>query len=443
MVKVQTHFPQIIPRSQHPISRRLIDEDALRVLYQLYRAGHTAYLVGGGVRDLLLGRFPKDFDVATSARPAQVRRVFRNCRLIGRRFRLAHIHFLDGKIIELSTFRAQPDAVGAEGDGPVTSDNKFGTPHLDALRRDFTINSLFYDVSTFSVIDYAGGLEDLHRGVIRTIGDPRLRFQEDPVRMLRAIRFAARLGFSVEDETWKAMTELTYCIEKVPPPRVLEEWARLLEEGGAARAFDLLDQVGLLEYLEPSLEAYLRLAERGEIAGDPDARLFFRLFAVADEYRHQEYRLSRSLLISLWCLPLLAEQGFFDSDASDALFRECALPVLIRLGISRKESEQCQDILVLFKRLIDRKKRRAGKPLPSREFFLEAVLLLSMWYRASGRNLADWERWQAELPRALARFENPKRRPRQAERGAVSVEDRPVRAPKQRRVRRRIAVQEE
>ncbi|CAN0459601.1 unnamed protein product, partial [Phaeothamnion confervicola] len=235
-----------------------IDEDALRVLYQLYRAGHTAYLVGGGVRDLILGRLPKDFDVVTSARPAQVRRVFRNCRLIGRRFRLAHIHFLDGKIIELATFRMQPELGDSEADGLVISDNKFGTPRQDALRRDFTINSLFYDVSTFSVIDYAGGLQDVHDGVIRTIGDPHLRFQEDPVRMIRAIRFAARLNFKVEKETWEALTDLAYCIEKSPPPRVLEEWARLLEEGGAAHAYDLMDRSGLLEFLEPSLESYLR-----------------------------------------------------------------------------------------------------------------------------------------------------------------------------------------
>jgi len=434
---------QIIPRSQHPISRRLIDEDALRVLYQLYRAGHTAYLVGGGVRDLLLGRVPKDFDVVTSARPAQVRRVFRNCRLIGRRFRLAHIHFLDGKIIELSTFRAQPEMGDSEADGLVTRDNKFGTPRLDALRRDFTINSLFYDVSTFSVIDYVGGLEDVHRGVIRTIGDPHLRFQEDPVRMIRAIRFAARLGFKVESETWDAMSELAYCIEKSPPPRVLEEWARLLEEGAAAQAFDLMDKVGLLEFLEPSLEAYLRQAEQGDIEGDPDGRLFFRLFAGADGLRQQGLRLPRPLLIALWCLPLLADNGFFEEEG-DSVYRDVAFPVLLRLGIARKESDQTQDMLVLLRRLVDRKKRRkAGKPLVEREFFPEALVLLSLWQEASGEHEAELARWQPELPKVLTRFEDSKKKIRPPERRREGPPERASRAPQRRRVRRRATPQED
>src|SRR5262245_48494043 len=177
--------PRVRPRSQHPISRKQIDPDALKVLYRLSGAGHKGYLVGGSVRDLLLGRVPKDFDIGTDAHPSALRRLFRNCRLIGRRFRLAHILFPGGKVIEVATFRRRPEPV--DPDAPellMTSDNTFGTPREDALRRDFTVNGLFYHISDFSILDYVGGLEDLEAGLIRTIGDPDIRFREDPVRML-------------------------------------------------------------------------------------------------------------------------------------------------------------------------------------------------------------------------------------------------------------------
>src|SRR5512135_664782 len=200
--------PLVIPRSEHPISRRNIDPDALRVLYRLKEAGFTAYLVGGSVRDLLLGRRPKDFDLGTSAHPYQVKRLFRNCFIIGRRFRLAHVKF-GQKVIEVATFRRQvpageaeeaaPAAAPLEQDAPgappgrdllIHRDNTFGTPEEDAFRRDFTINALAYDIATFSIIDYVGGLEDLRAKVVRSIGDPDERYREDPVRMLRAIAFA-------------------------------------------------------------------------------------------------------------------------------------------------------------------------------------------------------------------------------------------------------------
>ena len=169
------------------------------MLYRLRTAGYKGYLVGGSVRDLLLSRSPKDFDIGTDAHPQALRKLFRNCRMIGRRFRLAHILFANGKVVEVATFRRPPDPV-TEGKGPdllQTSDNTFGTPREDALRRDFTINGLFYDISDFSVIDYVGGLEDLEAGLIRTIGDPDIRFREDPVRMMRAVEFASRLGFAI------------------------------------------------------------------------------------------------------------------------------------------------------------------------------------------------------------------------------------------------------
>src|SRR5690348_12185767 len=210
--------PRIVPRADHPISRRDIDPDALKVLYRLRQADHVAYLVGGSVRDLLLGRHPKDFDIGTSAHPYQVKKLFRNCWIIGRRFRLAHVKF-GPKVIEVATFRRQvapgeevvqdgvpaPDPSTVEGAHLIHHDNTFGTPEEDAFRRDFTINALFYDIATFSVIDYVGGLEDLHAGVVRSIGEPELRFKEDPVRMLRAVAFAARLDFSIDPPTREAI----------------------------------------------------------------------------------------------------------------------------------------------------------------------------------------------------------------------------------------------
>jgi poly(A) polymerase len=242
------------------VSRRDIDPDALRVLYRLKECGHTAYLVGGGVRDLLLGRRPKDFDVSTDAHPREIKRLFRNCFLIGRRFRLAHIKF-GNRIIETSTFRRAPEVAPAGDPGPDEPrhrhDNTFGTPEEDAWRRDFTINGLFYDIRTFHVIDHVGGLADLEAGIIRSIGDPNVRFVEDPVRMVRAVRFAARFGFRIEDGTYAAMLRHAEEIAEAAPARVLEEMYRLYGYGSAADAFRMLYRTRLLRVLAPEVECYL------------------------------------------------------------------------------------------------------------------------------------------------------------------------------------------
>ncbi len=274
--------PVIIPRPDHPISRSLVSPNALRVLYRLKDNGYIAYLVGGCVRDLLLGREPKDFDVATDATPNQVKRLFRNCRLVGRRFRLAHIHYQD-EIIEVATFRALApeelaeadtapaavEAVPADGERPraprhvvsdegmVLRDNVFGTPGEDALRRDFTVNALAYSIADFSIIDFAKGMEDLRNGVIRTIGDPVVRFIEDPVRMIRAVRFAAILGFTVEKATWRALRELAPAITRATAPRLYEEVLKLFLSGEGERVYQLLRQAGLFGYLFPGFSAWL------------------------------------------------------------------------------------------------------------------------------------------------------------------------------------------
>jgi poly(A) polymerase len=256
--------PRIIERADHPISRRDIDPNVLKVLYRLVGAGHIAYLVGGGVRDLMLSRRPKDFDVATSAHPQQVRDLFRNSRLIGRRFRLVHV-FFGPQNIEVATFRRQSEEFAGPGDLLIRADNTFGTPEEDAFRRDFTVNALFYDPQTFRVIDYPSGVSDLQSRVIRTIGDPELRMREDPVRMMRAVRFAAKLGFEIEPATRAAIERHRGDLMKSSVPRLVEETFRTLGQPETARAIALMEQLGLLELLLPFLSAHLR-----QYAGPPE-----------------------------------------------------------------------------------------------------------------------------------------------------------------------------
>lgn len=256
-LKKKANRPVVYKRQDHCISRKNIDPDALKVLYRLSSMGFTAYLVGGGVRDLLMGRKPKDFDVGTSAKPNELRKIFRNCFLIGRRFRLAQIRF-GAKVIETATFRQNSQSVGEiiehAAEGP-QEDNTFGTPETDAYRRDFTVNGLFYDIKDFSVIDWVGGMKDIKNRVIRAIGDPNIRFQEDPVRMMRAVKFSSRLGFTIERKTFAAMKRHHACILSASQPRVCEEVFRLFTYGHSAEAFKLMWRTGMLGDLLPELAA--------------------------------------------------------------------------------------------------------------------------------------------------------------------------------------------
>jgi poly(A) polymerase len=282
--------PVILDRSRHSISRRDIDGDALKVLYRLSSHGFIAYLVGGAVRDLLLGRRPADFDVGTDAHPNQIKKLFRNAFLIGRRFRLAHIKFQDGKVIEVSTFRRKPDeeelrAEREEEEAAATEEEQpkpipipgrpplkpiaFGTPQEDAFRRDITINALFYDISTYSVIDYVGGLDDLRWRRIRIIGDPGESFTEDPVRIWRVIRHASRLGFTIEERTERAIPSHRHLLAKSPGSRLFEELNKDMKSGAARRFFELARRHFLLpiilgklgDFYQGSDEAFRRLDE--------------------------------------------------------------------------------------------------------------------------------------------------------------------------------------
>jgi poly(A) polymerase len=253
-------------RSEHCISRSQISDNALKVLYKLKKEGYDAYLVGGCVRDLLLGREPKDFDVATNADPDEVRKIFRNCRLIGRRFRLAHVHF--GKeVIEVATFRGNGDVQGEKQmlnkEGRLLRDNVYGTIEEDVWRRDFTVNALYYNIKDYSVVDYVGGMEDHKAGTIRLIGDPETRFREDPVRMLRAVRFAVKLGFNMHPDCQAAIHANAPLLDSIPPARLYDEVLKLFMVGYAVQTFEMLRHYGLFQVLFPATERSLAVEQDG------------------------------------------------------------------------------------------------------------------------------------------------------------------------------------
>jgi len=301
--------PRIIEREEHSVSRKRIDPDCLKVMTRLLRHGHRAFLVGGGVRDLLLGKAPKDFDISTDARPETVRALFRNSRIIGRRFRINHVYFTGNKIFEVSTFRATGEA-DPRGEGlPIRSDNTYGDPQSDAFRRDLTINGLFYDLANFSVIDYVGGVNDLEAGIIRVIGEPEVRFTEDPVRMIRAVRHAARTGFKIEEKTYRAICEQKHLLKLASPARVFEEFVRELQGGVARESLRLLSDTGLLPFLLPPL------AERLENSGATAACTLEFTLSQIDEARKAGRELPLAVLFASLFIGNLP-QGFFSGQVS-------------------------------------------------------------------------------------------------------------------------------
>jgi len=257
---------KIYTRSEHNISRSQISDNALKVLYKLQKEGYDAYLVGGCVRDLLLGREPKDFDVVTNAEPEDIKKVFRNCRLIGRRFRLAHVHF-GREVIEVATFRgageAQNDEQVLNKEGRLLRDNVYGTIEEDVWRRDFTVNALYYNIKDFSVVDYVGGMADHKAATLRLIGDPETRFREDPVRMLRAVRFAVKLGFNLHPDCEAAMHQVAELLSRIPSARLYDETLKLFMFGYALQTFEMLRHYGLFQVLFPSTENSLSLEDNG------------------------------------------------------------------------------------------------------------------------------------------------------------------------------------
>ncbi|NNM44368.1 MAG: polynucleotide adenylyltransferase PcnB [Chlamydiae bacterium] len=281
------------PIDKHHFPIDLIDPQALQILDKFHQAGFTAYLVGGSVRDLLLQHRPKDFDISTSAKPEEIKKIFRNCILIGKRFRLAHIRY-GKKVFEVSTFRAG----NTESDTLIIRDNEWGSPEEDALRRDFTINGLFYDHVNKTIIDYVGGYQDIQKKYLRTIGQPFLRFKQDPVRMIRLLKFQARLGFDVDSDTHVALLDCRSEILKSSPARILEELLRMLESGAATSFFRLLLEHGFIQQLLPVVGEYIEHSEGEEI--------YAYLREIDSSFKEAEKApLDRAILLSCLAYPLL------------------------------------------------------------------------------------------------------------------------------------------
>jgi poly(A) polymerase len=381
------------------------------------------------VRDLLLGRTPKDFDIGTDAHPQAVRRLFRNCRLIGRRFRLAHILFPQGKIIEVATFRRRPEPLDPEApELLMTSDNVFGTAREDALRRDFTINGLFYNIADYSVIDYVGGLDDLDAGLIRTIGDPDIRFREDPVRMMRAVEFASRLGFAITPDAYEAILDHRKEIAKSAPPRVTEEISQSLRGGHALPTFLLLREVGLLDVLLTELAAVLREIDPEHPHGA--GHLFWALLDALDGERRRERVFDDAVLFSLFFLPIIRSRlselrlsGDPEPGRLVSIVEEVVTPVAIRMAFPNAVSHRIKQALAIVGRLSHRPDNRMGtRRIAFREAFPVALDLFELNAMATGRGedlVREWREIEQRAKGARERFaaEAPPSRPRRRRRG--------------------------
>jgi poly(A) polymerase len=402
--------PRILSRPEHIISRKNIDSEALKVLYRLKNHGFVAYLVGGGVRDLLLDRRPKDFDISTSAHPQQVRKLFRNSFIVGRRFRLVHVRF-GRKVVEVATFRraSEPEA----GDTLIRRDNTFGTPEEDAFRRDFTANALFYDIANFSVIDWVGGLGDIEARVIRTIGDPGVRFREDPVRMLRAVALAARLDFKIDPDTAEAIRFLRGEIVRSSLPRILEEFYKILRQGRSRRTFEMLHEYGLLAYLLP--EAHQAIDEGGDALLGSLGRLDdYRNDGPADPDTLTNSLLAGSVLVPLGVPlkrvaapnPAWRRRGAEAAPAEDLETEIAALggeedagshapapPPEVGLPFARRDLERLRLMMLAQRRLREAESPSARQALAGKTYFDEALRWMEIHGGPDGPDLlAQWRR---------------------------------------------------
>lgn len=393
----------VIARHDHKVSRKLISPNALKVLYRLNQAGFAAYLVGGGVRDLLLKRKPKDFDVVTDARPEEVREIFRNSRVIGRRFRLVHVYYYD-EVIEVSTFRANAQEIenAPDGEAPVmvSSDNTYGTIEEDAWRRDFTVNALFYNIENFSVVDYTGGMLDLKKRLIRMIGDPVQRYHEDPVRLLRAIRLSAKLGFSVEAKTEAPLFNLSHLLWHVAPARLFDELLKLFFEGNATLSYKSLLHYGYMRVLFPVTYDAIKARH-----GKTDSQLIKLAIKATDERFAKGQSLNPGFLMAVLLWPAVQQR------LDQAQVEHKQLFVALHTAIDEVLSKECQTISIpkrltammravwmLQYHLERRRGKRVYRTL-SHRYFRAAYDFLDLRAKA-GENLTElaswWKRFQSE-----------------------------------------------
>ena len=389
--------PNIIPRSEHNISRANISDNALKVLYRLKKAGYQAFLVGGGVRDLLLGLHPKDFDVATDASPEEVRGLFNNARLIGRRFRLAHVRF-GREVIEVVTFRAAADGEHDQREhtehGRIIRDNVYGSIEEDIWRRDFTVNALYYNIADFSVWDYTSGMEDVRKRTLRLIGDPQTRYREDPVRMLRAVRLAAKLDFEIAPDAAEPIEDLGGLLRDVPPARLYEETLKLFQSGHGVRSLERLVEFDLLQYLFPHVADAIESDDTGRVLE------FLREgLANTDRRIREDQAVTPMFLyaVFLWhpicrlAEHFQAEEGSSDIEALLDACDEIVSQQQAHTSYPRRFSTPMKDMLVMQRRFANRRGARAHRLLGHKRFRAAYdFLLLRARCSEAEPELAEW-----------------------------------------------------
>ena len=375
---------KIFSRDQHPISRKDIDREALKVMYRLRDAGYSAYLVGGGVRDLYLGKSPKDFDISTNARPGQLRKLFKNSRIIGRRFRLVQVFFHGNKIIEVSTLRCQSEF---DIDGPdhvLPANNTFGSLEEDASRRDLTINSLFYEIENFTIIDYVGGVEDLLAGIIRLVGDPARRITRDPARMLRVIRHAARNNFKIEENTWNAITEHPEYLKLCPDSRIRDELIKDLKGGASGGWVKLAIDSGIFQVLLPVYEKILDQGVREQLV---------RYFSVSDRLNASGVQLPEPFLFTILLLPWAQKEfGIPDSlqkkgsgGGLASKLRKRVDEILQPLNVKRLDRDTITGLLVNLPLFLQHAEKGVWpKWLTRKSYFKDGLLFSQVYSEAKG-----------------------------------------------------------
>ena len=386
---VERHDATGLQRHDAPLDEDAIDADAAKVVRRLERAGFQAYLVGGCVRDLLLNGRPKDFDVATSARPDDVRSLFRNCRIIGRRFRLAHVLFGGGKVVEVATFRRNPTDADSDEDDDllIRSDNVFGEAHEDALRRDFTINALFYDLDRRQVLDWCGGMPDIQRRSIRTIGEPAVRFREDPVRILRAIKFAARLDLGIDPAVYDAMVGSRGELARAARPRIFEEILRLMRMGGSHRSMWLMWEMGAMAILMPELSAFLDDDE----ATDNGSIRFFKKMGLIDKKTREDGALDDVVLMTALFYDPLEEAAHGMRDLMAAV-NDFLDPVIDRIAMPRRIADAIRRIMIMVPRILAGKIGRFART----DLFLPALDVAELVLAGRGQSTAPIEALRRE-----------------------------------------------
>lgn len=419
--------PTIIPRSAHGISRSNVSENALKVLYRLKKSGYKAFLVGGGVRDLLLGLRPKDFDIATDAHPEEIRKLFRNSRLIGRRFRLAHVRF-GRDLVEVATFRASASGAGDDqqhsDSGRILRDNVYGSIDDDIWRRDFTINALYYNIADFSVWDYTGGMEDIRSKTLRLIDDPWVRYREDPVRMLRAVRFAAKLGFTIAPESAAPIRDLGPLLADVPAARLFDETLKLFQSGHGQDGFEKLVEYDLLAYLFPSAASLI-----GGKEGTTVAEFIRKGLADTDARVAEGKSVTPMFLYAVFLWPgvrrlaenLAKDQNVREYEAMQEAMYRIVAEQTARTSVPKRFSAPMKEVLGLQRRFMTRKGVRAARLLDHKRFRAAYdFLVLRSRCGEVDREVADWwtEVQEADEDGRRQAFEISSRRPRRGRRRA-------------------------